>query len=137
MITNACSGLSCDEQRLLYRFGVGVGPVCRETKPQRQAARPSRQVMGVIGGVPDAAVDHVKVGALLLVRLARDGGRWLNERTAIKGREQPFMRINDEAVSQLHAVKLIPDTGCCETRSAVGAIYVHPNVIVFSGLANT
>ena len=71
------------------------------------------------------------------MRLAREGRRLINERTAIEGREQPFMRINDEAVSQLHAVKLIPDTRCCETRSAVGAIYVHPNVVVFRGLANT
>ena len=104
MSAATCAG---ERDRVLDRLGVGVGAVDHEREPQRQAAGPARQVVGVVGRVPlvraVVVVDGVEVRRVLGVHALGEPRLAVEQRGAVERREQPLVRVDDERVGELDA----------------------------------
>ena len=74
-----------------------------------------------------AAVEHVEVLRVLGVRAAGDLGVAVHERARVERREQPLVRIDDEAVRPLDARVAVADARHREPGAAVRAVDVHPH----------
>ena len=120
-------------KRGLDRLGVGIGAVRGEAEPQRQASGPTREVVGVVARIPRfvgrvIGVQHVEVLGVLGVGSAGDCRIAVQQRARIERREEPLVRVDDEAVGALDAVEPVADARRGERRAAVGAVDVEPRV---------
>ena len=121
-------------QRRLDRRGVGIGSVRRQAEPERQATRPPSEVMGVVRGVPASCragvvpivVKDVEVLGMLGVGVPGDLRVAIHQGARVERSEQPFVRIDDEAVGALHAGEEMAHTGGGEAGAPVGAVDVEP-----------
>ena len=66
-------------------------------------------------------------------------GIWIavDQRAAVEWREQPFVRINDEAVGALDAIEQRTTARRCQCCSAVSTVDMHPYSAVSTHLADT
>ena len=93
--------------------------------------------MCVVAGIPGAVVKHLEVITLLAVRFARLCGVGINECAAVKWREQPFVRVHNEAVCALNAVEKRPGRRRRQSRPPVCAVHVEPQLLFGAGFADT
>ena len=75
-------------------------------------------------------VEGVEVGAALAVRRRASRGVTVDQRAAVVGREQPLVRVDDEAVSLLNPVEQGPGLRVGHGRKAVGTIDVAPDAVL-------
>jgi hypothetical protein len=97
---------------------------------QNGSPRAPGQVNGEVRRVLGVAVDLVQVAGSLRVRGARSLGITVEQRTTVVGREQPLVRLDDEAVRELDAVEQATDAGGGERRPAVRAVHVQPHPVL-------
>ena len=97
-------------QRRLDRVGVGVGAVCGEAEPERQAAGAAGEVVGVVDGVPLVDVVGRRRAARRGTRRAgcgragRSPDRGTRSAHESNGANSHLCGIDDEAVGPLDAV---------------------------------
>ena len=92
--------------------------------------------MGVITGVPDAIVEDFQIIAMLPVCASCFGGVGVDQSATIKRCEQPFVWINDEAVSVFDAVEQGARGGRRQCSTAVGTIDMQPDLLLLTDITN-
>ena len=130
-VVDQAGGHPSGGERGLDRLGVGVGAVRGEAEPQRQASRPTREVVGVVARVPRfvgrvGGVEHVEVLGVLRVRPTGDRRIAVQQRARVERREEPLVWIDDEAVGAFDPVETSADTRRGERCAAVRAVDVEP-----------
>ena len=119
----------------LHRGLVGACAVGDERVPERQASCAPREVDGEVRRVPlvvlvVAGVQHVEVARLLGEDLARDGRVAVDQRGAVQRREEPLVRVHDEAVGVTDAFEQVAVREREERGAAVGAVDVEPQTVL-------
>jgi hypothetical protein len=127
---------------------VVVGPMGREPEPERQppwspgelerevarvaavvdvrGAAPSAGSVTVPIAAPITATEHLEVPGALTVSSPRGRRVAVDERTRVVGREEPLVRIDDEAVGVLDTRHARSQSLRQEAREAIRAIHVEP-----------
>ena len=77
-------------------------------------------------GSPNRAVQHVQVLGVLPVGGRADRRVAIDERAAVERREQPLVRVDDEAVGTLDPGVPVPDARAASAGASVGTVDVEP-----------
>ena len=106
-------------------------PYVASENQSREAARPTREVVRVVGRVPvGRGQRRVEVRRQLPVGRERQRRISVQQRARVVRREQPLVRVHDERVGPLDTVEQRPDGRRQERRASVGAVHVEPESAV-------
>ena len=112
------------------RCSVCIDAVQRQREPDRQPARPTRQLIAEIARVVGivAGAQHVDVRAVLGVHIARQARLAIHQRARTAGGEQPLVRIDDERVGTIQTGESVAQLRQQQRGQPVGAVDVEPGI---------
>ena len=104
-----------------------------KAEPERKATRTPRQVVRQIGRVPCLVtlfrlLQNIQVFRMLSVCIAGLFRVAINEGARVVRAEEPFVRIDDEAVGVFDAIELVATAWCAQSRRAVCTVNMKPCV---------